>query len=208
MFQEAVEIIKDLNKDAAIITTPLAMLSAEQLVDAFNKGKLEEEMLKEAMHEHEEHEREHEHEHHHHDHDEDEHEHHHHHDHDEEEHEHHHHHDHDEEEHEHHHDHDEDGHEHHHHHHADEAFTSWGFETPALYEKSEIEEILKALDGGEYGAILRAKGMVNSASGEWVYFDYVPEEYDVRGGQPCYTGKICVIGAELKEERLAELFKK
>ncbi|MCD8049704.1 MAG: GTP-binding protein [Clostridia bacterium] len=207
--QSAVEVIKDINKDAAIITTPLAMLSAEQLVDAFNKGKLEEEMLKEAMHEHEEHEKEHEH-HHHHDHDEEGHEHHHH-DHDDE-HEHRHHHDHDEDEHEHHHhhhhDHDEDGHEHHHHHHADEAFTSWGFETPALYEKSEIEKILKALDSGEYGAILRAKGMVNSASGEWVYFDYVPEEYDVRCGQPCYTGKICVIGAELKEEKLAELFRK
>jgi G3E family GTPase len=219
--EAAVEILRDINSDAAIITTPLALLSAEQLLDAFDKGHLEEEMLEEALKEHEEHEHEHHHDHdheeheheHHHDHDHEEHEHEHHHDHDHEEHEHEHHHDHDHEEHEHehHHHYDENGEcscGHHHHHHADEAFTSWGFETPATYEKDEIEKILTALDGGEYGAILRAKGMVASASGEWVYFDYVPEEHDIRDGAPCYTGKVCVIGAELKEDKLSELFKK
>ena len=163
-----------------------------------------------------------EHEHHHH-HDEDEHEHHHHHD--EDEHEHHHHHD--EDEHEHHHHDDEDVHEHHHHehgpdctcgcqdhdhehhhHHADEVFTSWGMETPNKYSRSEIESILTALDSGEYGAILRAKGMVPAEDGTWIYYDYVPEEQDIRTGTPEVTGKICVIGAELKENKLAELFRK
>ena len=163
-----------------------------------------------------------EHEHHHH-HDEDEHEHHHHHD--EDEHEHHHHHD--EDEHEHHHHDDEDEHEHHHHehgpdctcgcqdhdhehhhHHADEVFTSWGMETPNKYSRSEIESILTALDSGEYGAILRAKGMVPAEDGTWIYYDYVPEEQDIRTGTPEVTGKICVIGAELKENKLAELFRK
>jgi G3E family GTPase len=180
--EAAVEILRDINSDAAIITTPLALLSAEQLLDAFDKGHLEEEMLEEALKEHEEHEHEHHHDH-----------------------------DHEEHEHEHHHHYDENGEcscGHHHHHHADEAFTSWGFETPATYEKDEIEKILTALDGGEYGAILIAKGMVASASGEWVYFDYVPEEHDIRDGAPCYTGKVCVIGAELKEDKLSELFKK
>ncbi len=196
--ENAVEIIRDINKDASIITTPLTLLSAPQLMDAFNKGRLEEEMLKEALHEHEEHE----HEHHHHHHDGEEchchdHEHHHEHDHDHEEHEH-------DHEHEHHHDHDHE----HHHHHADEAFTSWGFETPALYTKEEVENILHALDSGEYGAVLRSKGMVNSPDGQWIYFDYVPEEHDIREGSPCYTGKVCVIGAELKEDKLTELFKK
>ncbi|MBR4733532.1 MAG: GTP-binding protein [Lachnospiraceae bacterium] len=171
-------------------------------------------------------EEEHEHHHHHHhddDDEEEEHEHHHHHhddDDDEEEHEHHHHHhddDDDEEEHEHHHhdhgpdctcgchDHD---HEHHHHHHADEVFTSWGMETPNKYSRSEIESILTALDSGEYGVILRAKGMVPAEDGTWIYYDYVPEEQDVRTGKPEVTGKICVIGAELKEDKLAELFRK
>ncbi len=171
-------------------------------------------------------EEEHEHHHHHHDDDDDEeeHEHHHHHhddDDDEDEHEHHHHHHHDddddEDEHEHHHhdhgpdctcgchDHD---HEHHHHHHADEVFTSWGMETPNKYSRSEIESILTALDSGEYGAILRAKGMVPAEDGTWIYYDYVPEEQDVRTGKPEVTGKICVIGAELKEDKLAELFRK
>ena len=186
-------------------------------------------------HHHEEHEHHHHHDHdeecccgHHHE----EHEHHHHHDHDEEcccghhheeEHEHHHHHDHDEEcccghhheEHEHHHhDHDEEcscghhhDHGHHHgHHHADEVFTSWGKETPVKYTKERIESILTALDSGEYGAILRAKGMVPAEDGTWIYYDYVPEEHDVRTGKPEVTGKICVIGANLDEEKLAELF--
>ena len=159
--------------------------------------------------------------HHHHDHDddddddEDEHEHHHHHDHDEDEHEHHHHHDHDEDhDHEHHHEHDENctcgchDHDHHHHHHADEVFTSWGIETPNTYSAEDIEKILTALDSGEYGAILRAKGMVPAPDGTWVYYDYVPEEHDIRSGKPEVTGKICVIGSKLDEDKLAELFRK
>ena len=175
-------------------------------------------------HDHDEHDHDHEHhhhhdddedehEHHHHDHDEDEHEHHHHHDHDEDEHEHHHHHDHDEDEHEHHHHHDHDGECddpncscHHHHHHADEVFTSWGKETPKPFSQADIARILTALDSGEYGKILRAKGIVNGENGAWIEFDYVPEEHDVRAGHPDYTGRLCVIGAELKEDKLAELF--
>ena len=150
-------------------------------------------------------EHEHEHEHHHHDHDHEEHDHHHH---DHEEHEHHHH-DHD---HEHHHDHDHECDDpncschHHHHHHADEVFTSWGKETPKPFAKTDIERILTALDSGEYGKILRAKGIVNGQDGAWIEFDYVPEEHEVRAGHPDYTGRLCVIGAELKEDKLAELF--
>ena len=169
-----------------------------------------------------------EHEHHHHDedgecccghhHEDEEHEHHHHHHHDEdgecchghhheeEEHGHHHHHDEDGECcHGHHHDHDHDG--HHHHHHADEVFTSWGRETPAKFTVEKIESILTALDSGEYGAILRAKGMVPAEDGTWIYYDYVPEEHDIRTGKPMVTGKLCVIGAQLKEEKLEELFR-
>ena len=176
-------------------------------------------------HDHEECEHEHhhdheEHEHHHHDHEECEHEHHH----DHEEHEHHHH-DHEECEHEHHHDHEEHehhhhdgecscgcGHHHHHdhegHHHADEVFTSWGKETIHTYTKDEVSAILKTLEeDGSYGNVLRAKGMVAGADGEWIYFDMVPEEHEVRTGAPEYTGRICVIGAELNEDKLAELFK-
>ena len=174
----------------------------------------------EAEHAHHHHDHDHDeegHEHHHHhdddDDDEEEHEHHHHHDHDEEEHEHHHHHDHDGEEHEHHHHHDHD-HEcddpecscHHHHHHADEVFTSWGKETPKPFTQAGIARILTALDSGEYGKILRAKGIVNGENGAWIEFDYVPEEHDIRAGHPDYTGRLCVIGAELKEDKLAELF--
>ena len=152
---------------------------------------------------------EHEHHHHHHDDDddEDEHEHHHHHHDDDDDDEecccHHHHHDDDdddEDEHEHHH------HHHHHHHHADEVFTSWGMESPKKYTQEKISEILNALDSGEYGQILRAKGMVPAEDGTWIYYDYVPEESDVRSGKPQVTGKICVIGAELKEDKLKELF--
>ena len=163
----------------------------------------------------------HDHEHHHHHHDDDDdccchdHDHeHHHHDHEECDHEHHHHHDH--EEHEHHH-HDGEcscgcGHHHHHdhegHHHADEVFTSWGKETIHTYTKDEVSAILKTLEeDGSYGNVLRAKGMVAGADGEWIYFDMVPEEHEVRTGAPEYTGRICVIGAELNEDKLAELFK-
>ena len=183
----------------------------------------------EAEHEHEHHHHDHEdHDHHHHDDDddEDEHEHHHHHDDDDEdEHEHHHHHggeehehhhhDHEhahEHDHEHHHDHDHECNDpdcschHHHHHHADEVFTSWGKETPKAFSQADIARILTALDTGDYGKILRAKGIVSGSDGAWVEFDYVPEEHDIRPGKPDYTGRLCVIGSELKEDKLAELF--
>ena len=111
--------------------------------------------------------------------------------------------------HHHHDDDDDDEHEHHHHHHhADEVFTSWGIETPNTYSAEDIEKILTALDSGEYGAILRAKGMVPAPDGTWVYYDYVPEEHDIRSGKPEVTGKICVIGSKLDEDKLAELFRK
>ena len=181
-------------------------------------------------HDHEEHEHHHhdhdhecgcghdheEHEHHHHDH---EHEHHHHH-HDEDEHEHHHHdhdhecgcgHDHEGHEH-HHHDHDHEcgcGHDHHdhHHHHADEVFTSWGRETIRKYTREGLEKMLEALSASEdYGIILRAKGMLPAEDGTWIYFDMVPEETEIREGAPEYTGRLCVIGSKLKEDKLAELF--
>ena len=182
----------------------------------------------ECDHEHHHHDHEeHDHEHHHHDHEECDHEHHHHHDHEECDHEHHHHHDHEECDHEHHHHHDHEEHEHHHHdgecscgcghhhhhdheghHHADEVFTSWGKETIHTYTKDEVSAILKTLEeDGSYGNVLRAKGMVAGADGEWIYFDMVPEEHEVRTGAPEYTGRICVIGAELNEDKLAELFK-
>ena len=111
----------------------------------------------------------------------------------------------------HHHDHGEDCtcgcHDHdHHHHHADEVFTSWGKETPAVYTAEKIAAILKELDGGEYGMILRAKGMVPAADGTWIYFDYVPEESDIRTGKPQVTGKLCVIGSKISEEKLEALF--
>lgn len=138
----------------------------------------------------------------------------HHHHHDEEEHDHEHHHEHGEDCecgcHGHHHDHDghgQDGHGHHHHH-ADEVFSSWGMETPNIYSKEEIEKILTALDSGEYGAILRAKGMVPAEDGTWIYYDYVPEEHEIRTGKPEVTGKICVIGSKLDEDKLAVLFRK
>ncbi|MCI8774052.1 MAG: GTP-binding protein [Lachnospiraceae bacterium] len=173
----------------------------------------------ECCHHHEHDGEEHEHCHHH-EHDGEEHEHCHHHEHDGEEHEHCHHHEHDGEEHEHecchHHEHDGDGHGHEHchhdhdgHHHADEIFTSWGIETPLSYTQSEIEERLQKLEREEeYGIVLRAKGMVPSGDGAWIYFDYVPEECDIRSGKPDVTGKICVIGSKLNEEKLAALFHK
>ncbi len=177
----------------------------------------------ECCHHHEHDGEEHEHCHHHeHDGEEHRHEHCHHHEHDGEEHEHEccHHHEHDGEGHEHehchHHEHDGDGHGHEHchhdhdgHHHADEIFTSWGIETPLSYTQSEIEERLQKLEREEeYGIVLRAKGMVPSGDGAWIYFDYVPEECDIRSGKPDVTGKICVIGSKLNEEKLAALFHK
>lgn len=169
----------------------------------------------EECHEHHHHDHDHEeccHEHHHHDHDHEEccHEHHHH-DHDHEECHEHHHHDHD---HEHHHEHGEECscgcHDHdHHHHHADEVFTSWGLETINTYEKADLEAILDELAyGNQYGDVLRAKGMLQGKNGEWFYFDLVPEEYEIREGAPEYTGKACVIGANLKEEELNKAFGK
>ncbi len=217
---ECVNMIREHNAQATIITTPLDELEGTAVLETIEGADKLENLLADMLHEehehhhHHDHDEEctcgcHDHEHHHHDHDEEEHEHeHHHHDHDEEEHEHehHHHHDHDEEctcgchDHDHHHD--------HHHHHADEVFTSWGMETPNVYTKEEIQSILTALDGGEYGTILRAKGMVPAEDGTWIYYDYVPEEQEVRAGKPQVTGKICVIGANLKEKALEELFRK
>ena len=232
--EAAVALLREKNPDAAILTTPWDALDGKVILSAMEKVSLADELLAKMREEHEAEEAEHEHhhhhghdheehEHHHHGHDEDdddddEHEHHHHHhdddDEDEDGHEHHHHHEHEHEhEHEHHHDHDHD-HEcddpdcscHHHHHHADEVFTSWGKETPKVFAQADIARILTALDSGEYGKILRAKGIVNGQDGAWIEFDYVPEEHEVRAGHPDYTGRLCVIGAELKEDKLAELF--
>ena len=202
-----VAMLKEHNDKATIITTPWDALDGKDILETIEGAKdLEAELMKEVMARHDEGEHEH---HHHHDHeDEHDHEHHHHHDHEDEQ-EHHHHHDHEDEHghHHHHHDHDHDG--HHHHHHADEVFTSWGMETPASYTQDEIEKRLQELDKeGEYGIVLRAKGMVPAGDGTWVYFDYVPEECDIRSGKPDVTGKICVIGSKLKEEKLAALFQK
>ena len=205
--EAAVAMLREKNPTAAILTTPWDELDGKTILTAVEKVSLADEMLAKMRAEHAEEEAEHEH-HHHHDHDE-EHEHHHH-DHDEE-HEHHHH-DHDEE-HEHHH-HDHDGEEcddpncacHHHHHHADEVFTSWGVETVRQFTEEEIRAILTALDSGEYGAILRAKGIVPAGGGKWLHFDFVPEEQEVRYGPADYTGRLCVIGSELKEDHLKELF--
>ena len=211
--------IQELNPKAAIITTDWAKLSGEQILKVMEgQDNLEMKALAEAHHAKEE--AEHEHEHHHHDHDHEDHEHHH--DHDHEDHEHHHDHEHDEnctcgchdhEEHEHHHEHDENctcgchDHEHHHHHHADEVFTSWGRETIKKYTKENLEKMLEALSASdEYGIILRAKGMLPAEDGTWIYFDMVPEETEIREGAPEYTGRLCVIGSKLNEDKLAELF--
>ena len=246
--QEAVRIVRELNADAAVITTPLAELSGSKLQEIISRpDRMEEEMLEEVM------ERVHEHEHHHHHDDEDEeHEHHHHHDDDEDEHEHHHH-DEDEDEHEHHHhddddddeeeehghhhhhhhehhdevilredgvrvhrhhEHDEDEeHEHHHEHHdhdhdADEIFQTWGFETPHPFDRQKLEDLLRRLsETEEFGMVVRAKGMLATGeSGKWMYFDMVPEQTEIREGSPDYTGKVVVIGSDLKEELLEKAF--
>ena len=213
--EACVAMIREHNKDAAVITTPWDELTGEQLLAAMEKPvsladmvMAEEEICPVCGghhdHDHDDHDHDHEHEHeHHHDHD---HEHEHHHDHDDHDHEHEHHHDHDHDDHcgcGHDHDHD-----HHHHHHADEVFTSWGKETPRKYTKEEVETILKALsaDNNEYGIILRAKGMLPSQDGTWIYFDMVPEEYEIREGQPEYTGRLCVIGSKIDEAKLEKLF--
>ena len=164
----AVEMLREKNPDAAILTTAWDELSGKTILSAIEKVSLADELLEKMRSEHEEHE-------------------------------HHHHHDHDE-----HcecgcHDHD------HHHHHADEVFTSWGVETPKKFTEGAIHEILEELDSGEYGKVLRAKGIVNGENG-WIEFDYVPEEHEIRAGHPDYTGRLCVIGAELYEGKLKTLF--
>lgn len=206
--------MQELNGKAAIITTPWDAIKGEQILKVMEgQDSLEMKLLAEAHHkaEEEEHEHHHDHDHeeHEHDHDHEEHEHHHHHDHDHEEHEH----DHDHEEHEHHHEHGENctcgchDHEHHHHHHADEVFTSWGKETPHKFTREKIEEVLKTLsESEEYGMILRAKGMVEDVNGSWIYFDMVPGEYELRDGEPDYTGRLCVIGSKIDEHKIEELF--
>ena len=227
--------IQELNPKAAIITTAWDSIKGEQILKVIEgQDSLEMKMMAEAEAHHHEHHHDHEeHEHHHHEHEEHEHHHHEHgedctcgcHDHDHEEHEHHHHdheehehHHHDHEEHEHHHhehdehctcgchDHDHD-HEHHHHHHADEVFTSWGKETPHKFTREKIEDILKNFtESDDYGEILRAKGMVEDVNGSWIYFDMVPGEYELREGEPDYTGRLCVIGVGIDAHRLEELF--
>ncbi|MBQ8184248.1 MAG: GTP-binding protein [Lachnospiraceae bacterium] len=183
--EECVAMLKEHNDKATLITTPWDQLKGEQILAAMQHAELD-------MHEHH---HDHEHEHHHHDH---------------------HHHDHEcgcgcHDHHHHHecgcgHDHDHHHHHGHHHHHADEVFTSWGAETVHKYTEEEIAEILKKLDEGAYGTVLRAKGIVAAADGSWLEFDHVPEESEVRKGSPDYTGRLCVIGAELKEAELKELF--
>ena len=224
--QAALELLREINAKAAIITTPIEKLDGKKLLDVMEHPvSLAQELMEEEevcpecghVHEHGEH--------HHHDHEEHEHHHDHEcgcgHDHDHEEHEHHHDHDHecrcghdhDHEEHEHHHhDHDHEcgcGHDHHdhHHHHADEVFTSWGRETIRKFTRENLEKMLEALSASdEYGIILRAKGMLPAEDGTWIYFDMVPEETEIREGAPEYTGRLCVIGSKLKEDKLAELF--
>lgn len=170
--ERTVEMIRKVNKDAVIITTPIEELAGDQILEAMEHGREEEEVICPVCgHDHHDHD----HEHHHHDgecgcgHDHD--------------------------------------HEHHHHHHADEVFTSWGRETAKKYSKEEIENILKTLSEDEsFGTILRAKGMVDGKDGQWIYFDMVPEEYEVRTGAAQITGKLCVIGSKMNEEKLAEIF--
>ena len=223
--EAAVALLREKNPNAAILTTPWDQLDGMTILSAIEKVSLADELLAHMRAEHEADEAEHEHEHHHHHHDEDEHDHDHcchHHDHDDDDddddhdHEHccHHHHDEDEHDHDHHHHH-HDGEEcddphcgcHHHHHHAAEVFTSWGTETVKAYSEAELEHILTALDSGEYGAILRAKGIVAAADGgQWLHYDFVPEEHQVRRGPADYTGRICVIGSQLKEDKLSQLF--
>ena len=183
-----VALLKEKNPDAVIVTTPWDQLTGQQILEAMEQGNT---MLHELEHDHHHHHHdehcdcgchEHEHDHHH-------------------EHEHHHHHDHDE--------HCDCGchdHEHHHHHHADEVFTSWGVETPKKFTEEEISAVLAAFDGGSCGMILRAKGIVAAKDGQWIHFDYVPGEPDIRRGAAGVTGRLCVIGSDICEHHLAELF--
>ena len=214
----AVAMLREHNPEATIVTTPWDQLTGAQLIEAMDGKATLAAALEELEHAHHHHHEDghcccgHDHDH--------EHEHHHHHDHDHEEghcccghdheHEHHHHHDHDHEEghcccgHDHEHDHHH--HHHHHHHHADEVFTSWGVETAKKFTAEEIAAALKKLDSREYGFILRAKGIVAAQDGSWIHFDYVPGEQDIRTGSAAVTGKLCVIGSELDEHDIAQLF--
>ena len=210
--EAAAALLREKNPTAAIITTPWDQIDGKTILAAVEKVSLADEMLEKMRAEHEADEHEHEH-HHHHDHDDHDHDHccHHHDDHDDDDdHEEHHHHDHDDHDHECcHHEHEHDhccDHEHHHHHHADEVFTSWGEETVKPFTEAQLHQILTALDGGDYGQIVRAKGIVPAADGKWLHFDYVPEEHEVRFGPADYTGRLCVIGAHLDEHKLHELF--
>ena len=228
---EATELLKAINAEAGLITTPWAQLSGEQILAAMDENGLKAQM-RELEHEHEHHHHHHDedecddpececHHHHHDDDDEDEHEHHHHHDDDEHEHHHHHHHEDGEEcddpecECHHHHDDDDDDedeehehhHHHHHHHHADEIFQSWGMETAKKFSEEQLRAILARLDDSErFGAVLRAKGILDASDGQWLYFDYVPGEIDLRRGAAAVTGRFCVIGSKLNEGALKELF--
>ena len=224
--EESIAILRELNPKAPFITTPLEQLAGSKILETMESVRsMEEELLAEVVcpecghhhgaHHHDHGEDEHHHEHHHHDHGECEHHHeHHHHDHGECEHHHeHHHHDHGECEHHHDHHHHDGcgcGHDHHghHHHHADEVFTSWGIETIVPVTHEQLEDVLKRLSSTkEFGDVLRAKGMLPTENpGEWLYFDLVPEQYEIRQGRPDYTGKVCVIGASLKEEELNSVF--
>ena len=214
----AAELLKGLNDHAGLITTPWDQIDGSLIRAAMDENGLKAEMEKlkeEQEHHHHHHDEDEEHEHHHHHHedgeecDDPECECHHHHDEDEdEEHEHHHHHEDGEEcddpecECHHHHDHD-----HHHHHHADEVFASWGMETPRKFSEEELKEILGQLnDAVQYGIVLRAKGILDSSDGEWLYFDYVPGEMEIRRGAPAVTGRFCVIGSHIREDALKELF--
>ena len=216
---ECVALLREKNEHATIITTDWDKLTGEQILSAIENSNSLEKELEEMKHEHH---------HHHHDHDEHcdchEHEHHHHHDHDEhcDCHEHEHHHDHDEhcdchEHHHHHHHHDHDEHcdcgchdhhhEHHHHHHADDVFDSWGIETAKKYSIDEINNVLKSFENEELGVVLRAKGIVDSVDGEWIYFDYIPGSIDIRRGNADVIGKLCVIGSNINKDKIKELFK-
>lgn len=195
--EAAVALLREKNPTAAILTTPWDALDGATILSAIEKVSLAEELLAKMRAEHEADEHEHEHDHHHHHDDDHDHEHH---DHD---------HDHD---HDHHHHDGEECHDphcacHHHHHHADEVFTSWGVETVKPYTEADLERILTALDSGDCGAILRAKGIVPAADGgEWLHFDFVPEEHQLRRGSADYTGRLCVIGSHLDEAKLSALF--
>jgi len=190
--EKAVALLREHNEKAPIITTPWDVLTGAQIMEAMEGISLADKLLAEEEEHHHHHEHEHEH---HHDHD---HEHDHDHDHD---------HDH---EHEHHHDHGEECscgcHHEHGHHHADEVFTSWGVESIKKFSEEELRSDLEALDSCEYGIILRAKGIVPCTDGEWLHYDYVPEEISIRKGSADYTGRLCVIGSNLNEEGLAKLF--